>query len=831
MVIILTCKRWLDILFCSVFSFSIVMFLSKTNWVTVSFDWWLITFNSFRPILQFLFAFLLGFLLNQWLTKLYVYGEKRTIKTSLTYPSVFVSAIFSTLSLISYRMFITNDVKTMLLFVSSEQACIVYVLIAGLILMPLIYWISSSSKPKNPKPESSPDHKVKTTYEDYKEWFKNDQLISEQLKLSSDLQVYAQRIKARLETNTNEGVHIALCGAFGTGKSSIIKCVKNQLNNEFITSNIDTWGTDSKSINGVVLTKVVADVSSYVDMSAFKGLPSQYIDALKLGNNTLKLAAIFVGGSVDPMQGLTKLNTILAAVGKKLLITIQDLDRSSNPIKSCNELSALLDRLKGLKNISFIIALAYDGTVSEVIRKVCDYREDLIKVNYQTDLFKFMALLENDQQHQRKLRLAVHTHKHSAPYPIISSERSYKHICRQVDEVWQENKLKGEVNIESLFLLSILREEAPSVFDFVVANKNELVKELAQSDKKTTDESPLLTKLETLAPNVFYSNSAKDFFTYLTASTNRLGQGAFSEHNYTNYFNRLLLETVSSDEVRDQHIMQLLNDISQDHTKVSKLIINFNDPKKGFHWIEGYCRFHSLFFKTNEKQIYEKIYCSMTDCYFIDALEKDKFSDRKVNNHNIQKFLHELLEKALVNDNAVKLFKHALTVPTTLGFWLNAQTSIELFLENDTKNELYELFLAELKDEREISKQLPNIDSNGTCLAGVSLTFIKNNILPTEELSLLHWKGIIFALLEKNSKSEDTYKNNAYFVCWLFYNYKIQQDQFDSDELSKIQNALTELNNDDAEHYLESGANHYLKEALGKLSEVMKENELSLTPA
>jgi len=102
----------------------------------------------------------------------------------------------------------------------------------------------------------------------------------------------------------------ARCGLL----DAYIKCVKNALDSTFIYSNIDTWGVDTKRISAFVLAKVVDDVADYVDMSAFKSLPSQYIEALKLGNNTSKLLAIFSTVSNDPENGLKKLNKVLGAI-------------------------------------------------------------------------------------------------------------------------------------------------------------------------------------------------------------------------------------------------------------------------------------------------------------------------------------------------------------------------------------------------------------------------------------------------------------------------------------------------------------------------------------
>ena len=136
-------------------------------------------------------------------------------------------------------------------------------------------------------------------------------------------------------------------------------------------------------------------------------------------------------------------------VHKKLLITIQDIDRCLEPKKATDELAALLDKLKELSNISFIIALGYETEASETIRKVCDHREDIIKINYRPKFLGFIQCLNKSAQDKGvitadikvNLKLNVHLVNYSSPYEIVSSERSFKHICRRIDSIWKKGKL------------------------------------------------------------------------------------------------------------------------------------------------------------------------------------------------------------------------------------------------------------------------------------------------------------------------------------------------------------------------------------------------------
>uniref|UniRef100_A0A7S9IZR0 KAP NTPase domain-containing protein n=1 Tax=Shewanella eurypsychrophilus TaxID=2593656 RepID=A0A7S9IZR0_9GAMM len=74
----------------------------------------------------------------------------------------------------------------------------------------------------------------------------------------------------------NTNASIALCGVFGVGKSSIIKCLVNELEStdfrdrKFIHCNIDCWGVNTSDITQFVLSNIIDKINNEIDMSAFK---------------------------------------------------------------------------------------------------------------------------------------------------------------------------------------------------------------------------------------------------------------------------------------------------------------------------------------------------------------------------------------------------------------------------------------------------------------------------------------------------------------------------------------------------------------------------------
>jgi hypothetical protein len=834
--------RWLTIVSYAFLATIFVRVLSKADWSNEIFTWWLTAFNSFNMYWQGIFSIIIGFLLNQWLAKTYVYGEYVTLNNLLKYPPITVSALIAIIMLTTTVEKSTN----VLFFLLSEQAPVFYCLLIGLVIMPLKHSYPSVKKllklNKNLVPYTQRSISTvteKSSYEQYQKWFYDDTPISDITQLSDDLQTYVDRISTRIADNKSKGVHIALCGDFGTGKSSIIKCVQKQLSTEFIYSNVDTWGTDYRSINAVVLGKVIADVSCHIDMCAFKGLPSQYIEALKLGNNVLKILAIFSGVSVDPREGLIKLNAVLCGINKKLLITIQDIDRSSNPIKTSNELAALLDKLKDLNNISFIIALGYENKLSEVIRKVCDYREDLIKVDHCLDLFNFIDILNDkakvegivtSSRQERSFKLLAHSTEHPNPYSAISSERSLKNICRRVDAVWQEGKLIGEIDLDSLCLLIILREELPFFFESVIKNKNILIGEV---NRKKDVEPVFLNKLVALSPPTFDLKTVEGFLIYLLDCTNELNQGAFYKYDsnkYKNYLNRVLLETVPGTEIRDQDAINLLDKVNKDSTQVDLLINHFQTPEKGNHWIEAYQKFQLKFLKPQTNQVYEKIYLEMVDYYYKDTIKYPTMVARQVNNKYVQNFLHSLLEECLASENVVRLFEQTLKIPIIFCTLMRRMNCLEFFLSKDKEDTLYDVFLNTLKKDSEMSSRLLIVDSfnpSNPSLSHISEIFIRHKHTTEQPITLVVWKDIVLALIEKNTKSEDTYKFHLWFICYVFASSPTPEEViFTFSELKSIKSALTYLSNEEIEEYFNVATpEKYRQNALDELDNLIQDFE------
>ena len=590
-------QRWLSLLLCAITAAAITVFLSNVSFVQQAYmKWGSILYAN--PALHYSFAFLAGIGIKLMLDKFYISHAKRSIGFNWRYPPVTISVLFGLLFIVVYVYVTNNEIEEQLtayafvsfkflslsflaaaatiiyqtklytekpifsvalcavsafyLFsainlVEIEHAFWVFFFIAVAYLGMSIYLLSEQLRVSNKELIVESKQKVEFKFESlehFQKWFKDDLPVQSTTELEPDLQVYAQRITERLliggdkEGYERKGAqHIALCGPFGCGKSSIVNAITNELkvapkqDGLWIHSDISTWGAASGSVAHVVLSHIIDDISQHIDMCAFRSLPKHYTEALKSGGSLFQFASTLLAGPIDIEQSFQKLNDVLEATNHKLLITLQDVERGTGDEneKRLNDIAALLDRLKNkdLSNINFIIAMGNENDIAaEVISKATDYREDITQIDYSEITRKFIeeslvaavnegnilivwgylpkfrfeeCAIENNYPvlvvgNKKNLMQALSSRGNnlfndevSVFNSAVTSIRTLKKIFRRVHQSWQPDKLMGEVNFLSLLLASCLREVQPIYFQRFISNYDMFIKDKNKNINKFID--------------------------------------------------------------------------------------------------------------------------------------------------------------------------------------------------------------------------------------------------------------------------------------------------------------------------------------------------------
>ena len=186
---------------------------------------------------------------------------------------------------------------------------------------------------------------------------------------------------------------VGIIGSYGSGKSSTINLVEYYLNNiEELRSNtgkqlslisdnviccrIDGWGRKPGSVAPKILAMAIEKVKCHIDCLSVVSLPENYRKALAGGKSWggAVLSALFQA-SHDPVEQISKLNDILTAGNLRLIIFLEDLDRNISDEIIRDEMPALLDRLRGLKKITFVLAIGTEKQYSDILIRICDHVE------------------------------------------------------------------------------------------------------------------------------------------------------------------------------------------------------------------------------------------------------------------------------------------------------------------------------------------------------------------------------------------------------------------------------------------------------------------------
>ena len=540
-----------------------------------------------NPVLHYSSAFLAGIGIKLLLDKFYISHAKRSIGFNWRYPPVTMSVLFGVFFIVSYvyvsysneilaqltahafvsfkflslsflaaaatiiyqtKLYTKNPIFSVALcavsafylfsaisLVETEQAFRVFLFIAAAYLAMSVYLLCEQLKASSAESKVESKQEAELTLdslENFRKWFKDDSTIKNTEQLEPDLQVYAKRITERLRTGGDtEGYekrgaqHIALCGPFGCGKSSIVESIANDLvrspkqDGVWIHSDISTWGAASGSVAHVVLSHIIDYISQYIDMCAFRALPKHYTEALKSGGSVFQFASTLLAGPVDIEARFQKLNDVLEVTNHKLLITLQDVDRGTGDEseKRLNEIAALLDRLKNknLGQINFIIAIGNENEVAaQVISKATDYREDILRADLSAVINSFIQESLKEALHHNKViilsdnmpsvginpnrredNFSVHLFRSRSEFmealikrnnlfieevnalnAVIVSIRQLKKVLRRVSQSWSSERLMGEVNLLSILMVCTLREVKPTYFTALESNYDFLVK-------------------------------------------------------------------------------------------------------------------------------------------------------------------------------------------------------------------------------------------------------------------------------------------------------------------------------------------------------------------
>ncbi len=525
---------------------------------------------------------------------------------------------------------------------------------------------------------------------------------------------------------------IGLIGPYGCGKSSILNMVEHYIKNppqgndkdlfdqdKIIICKIDGWGLRKDSAAEVILRKTVAELSKHVDCLGLRNIPQEYQRALSdAGPWWLKLISVGLKKK-DAVKQLAKLDNVLLCTGMRMIIFIEDVDRNVQKDEKISEVAALLDRLKGLENVSFVLAISSnvnmaDAGISMRLAEHIEVIPELTPKFVRTIIGTFrknrlaqypddIDCVSKDKRDKQwgpesitSFNLDVWHSKtggHDRPVfavpKLLTGPRLLKQSLRRTWQAWR--KLHGEIDFDDLLMVNVLRFAAPKAFDFVhnyihklriaeggkISNVMEkrIHSALAGTNKggesdtgqdikviwkdyikdDSLDDEAAYNLIEALFPGI------TDWDTNKTLGPQRIGR----ESNGPDYWVRLNAEELSNNKIQDQQVLHAIDGWKQD--KESKVHQEYTLAEAILN-VEGFsekveqfgCQLNGQPLKDMTRQYFDLIRDEAKQSKNINHSEKGTDSGFLVLSNLIKKYNGKIFDSEWVKDEI------ATTLPVSL---------------------------------------------------------------------------------------------------------------------------------------------------------------------
>lgn len=444
----------------------------------------------------------------------------------------------------------------------------------------------------------TPDAQVRDIAGDWREleqWVMRDDPIARPEQDRFEMRDVARRMARRFRENGlgQSGVSMGLIGPFGSGKTSIVNLIRQDLEGlrdskepHVWMCETSCWGfNDSAAALHRILSAVVKTIGEFVDCSVIRKMPDAYGEALAAGSETSHLLGRLIGGERDPAKQLGHLTPILMAANARLLIVLEDIDRNQSPSFNPDDIISTLFRLKSVKGVSFILAASSESRVHLDFAKLCDHIELVPDLRREAILTASLAIREHcfgsyrfldperaDRRRNSRMELWSDTlldwPADEPPLPVTISSlcntpRKLKHALRHTLSFWQS--LHGEVDLDELMVVSVLRHGAPEAFEFLLRNMEILRQEkregLTNRQKALQDEWDQWTqKVEwdrrsALDLVLFLVPGATDFLKGRKPWSGLSHVQGVVHSSPTDYWRRMVRGSLAEDEVSDQELL------------------------------------------------------------------------------------------------------------------------------------------------------------------------------------------------------------------------------------------------------------------------------------
>ncbi len=447
---------------------------------------------------------------------------------------------------------------------------------------------SRSARPDDTRVSTTTIEELLRDWTALEKWLQRDALADDDL-------IGNRRVARRLAVYLrNQGGTIGLVGPFGSGKSSIINWLEQEIaksNNseklKILICKLSCWGfEDSTMAVHVLLGNAVQTVAAHADCFSIRHLPESYRKMFSAPGDWVRNAADLILGADDPISEFRRLSEILESLNARLVVVVEDVDRTDSSRFDRQEVLALLHRLKNdFGGVSFILAAGNSESADIDFAKLCDH----IELLRDFDAGQVSAIVNAVREHCLSTFRDILTNPpndnpwNPTQYLLLSgfdivplttavarllrTPRALKHALSRTYRTWTET-LHGEIDFDHLFGVNVLRFGAPRAFDFLIRNWDRLQTHSSSWTSDRGDREQIRARLrdewrQTTDSLDWDGRSALELIVFLVAEAGewlRDHRGLFSSRAQGVQLQRYWLRAVNEDlgpaESNDQEVLR-----------------------------------------------------------------------------------------------------------------------------------------------------------------------------------------------------------------------------------------------------------------------------------
>lgn len=456
-----------------------------------------------------------------------------------------------------------------------------------------------------PKQIQKLEPRIFTSYDKLVAWISNDLPIEKEEDAIFEHCLAAQRMASRMVCKPTPTQ--ALVGSLGSGKTTILKLVKNALKFEKGGSrikivSIELWPyeTSRAAVEGI-LGKLIEALSEEVNVIGLRGLPESYTEAMSALGGFWSVLARLHATPPNPFEILNRINEIAEAIGITYIVWVEDLERfaDGNPnssdqkiLKRLNPIRALLYGLDQLESVSVVTAttslnLRFDlEKIARFVEKVPEVKK--MEASQILGLFRDGCLLRDvidpvTPETRKQLEFTTDPEVFERLMPMINLDknvfgpnqallvlcetpRTLKQGLRRCLDAW--NRLAGEIDFDDLLIMSILRETEPGTF----AHIDKYIFDLRVKNSDKDPRADFRNALEALQISEIKKEAINEIVKFVFDEVGK-PQG-LARNGHVDYWRRFQsLPTITPDE-SDQFILSAMLDKDDD-----KLLTLLENPK------------------------------------------------------------------------------------------------------------------------------------------------------------------------------------------------------------------------------------------------------------